>query len=387
MLPKAIRQRHGRRLGLMCAEQPSTGRGRCARSSSLICTSVRRTRGDVLRDVDARRCSARPARGRATGAARRHASSCATARSARRWPPRSRCSRPSGLRSRRTPRSCSCPATTITSCWRPWLRSPRAATATARRSGSRPPLTWQPGEPLARDRALARPGPGAGAPIPACGCAGDVYATHGHYLDLHTTVPMVERLGAGVMARIVARPVAAATPKATRRSWRRSMPGSTRWPSAPARPRSRPQPLDAGLAGAQQLRAPTIASGAALLAAGVAAGRRGRSGAVAWAAARRRLDGWAAPGRAGRDGAGGRPPRPRVPRDVVFGHTHRAGPLPGDEPARVGDARPGCALINCGCWVHDSAYLGRDPARSPYRPGFAVRLDDGGAPELVNLLD
>ena len=31
--------------------------------------------------------------------------------------------------------------------------------------------------------------------------------------------------------------------------------------------------------------------------------------------------------------------------------------------------------------------MGRDPARSPYRPGFAVRLGAVGPPELVNLLD
>lgn len=37
---------------------------------------------------------------------------------------------------------------------------------------------------------------------------GDVYATHGHYCDRHTTVPMFERLGAGAMARIVGEPAA-----------------------------------------------------------------------------------------------------------------------------------------------------------------------------------
>ena len=31
----------------------------------------------------------------------------------------------------------------------------------------------------------------------------DVYATHGHYADLHLTIPTIERLAAGVMARIV----------------------------------------------------------------------------------------------------------------------------------------------------------------------------------------
>ncbi|HEY6398969.1 MAG TPA: metallophosphoesterase, partial [Solirubrobacteraceae bacterium] len=31
----------------------------------------------------------------------------------------------------------------------------------------------------------------------------DVYATHGHYLDRHTTVPAFERIAAGAMARVV----------------------------------------------------------------------------------------------------------------------------------------------------------------------------------------
>ena len=31
----------------------------------------------------------------------------------------------------------------------------------------------------------------------------DVYATHGHYLDIHITIPTMERLAAGLMARMV----------------------------------------------------------------------------------------------------------------------------------------------------------------------------------------
>src|SRR5205085_4315327 len=31
----------------------------------------------------------------------------------------------------------------------------------------------------------------------------DVYATHGHYLDVHVTVPTFERVGAGIMRRVV----------------------------------------------------------------------------------------------------------------------------------------------------------------------------------------
>jgi hypothetical protein len=66
---------------------------------------------------------------------------------------------------------------------------------------------------------------------------------------------------------------------------------------------------------------------------------------------------------------------------VIFGHTHRAGPLPGDDRAEWG------RLLNCGSWVHDPAWIGDSPGDSPYRPGFAAIVGDSGPPELVNLLD
>ena len=34
----------------------------------------------------------------------------------------------------------------------------------------------------------------------------DVYATHGHYLDCHLTIPTMERLGIGMTARALRRP-------------------------------------------------------------------------------------------------------------------------------------------------------------------------------------
>ena len=34
----------------------------------------------------------------------------------------------------------------------------------------------------------------------------DVYATHGHYLDCHLTIPTLERLGIGAMGRMLRRP-------------------------------------------------------------------------------------------------------------------------------------------------------------------------------------
>jgi hypothetical protein len=70
---------------------------------------------------------------------------------------------------------------------------------------------------------------------------------------------------------------------------------------------------------------------------------------------------------------------------VVFGHTHRAGPRPGDD---LGEWRmkSGGQLVNAGCWVSDPRLDSQRPA-SPYRPGYAVWLAESGPPEVVNLLD
>ncbi len=43
--------------------------------------------------------------------------------------------------------------------------------------------------------------------------------------------------------------------------------------------------------------------------------------------------------------------------DVIFGHTHRAGPLPGDDRSEWG------RLLNVGSWVYESRFIGDDPAR------------------------
>jgi hypothetical protein len=74
---------------------------------------------------------------------------------------------------------------------------------------------------------------------------------------------------------------------------------------------------------------------------------------------------------------------------VIFGHTHRAGPLPGDDQGEW-RATEGTRLINTGSWVHERRFLGPDPFSSPYRAGFAAIVEDDGPPtppELVNLLD
>ena len=65
---------------------------------------------------------------------------------------------------------------------------------------------------------------------------------------------------------------------------------------------------------------------------------------------------------------------------VVFGHTHRPGPLPGDSAAEWG------RLVNCGSWLHQAAFLDGAPLDSPYWPGTAVWVDASGPPRLERVL-
>ncbi len=212
----------------------------------------------------------------------------------------------------------------------------------------------------------------------------DVYATHGHYLDCHLTVPTLERLGLGLMSRVLQRPArdfagaddyeAASAPlyawidavarqaetgsavngQLTVRAWEALRPTG--------RSRLRPRLLAAAFplgvaalnrAGLGPLRADL--SGPALRRAGVQA-----MGEVA-----EHLDLGAA--------------------HVVFGHTHRAGPLPGEAWQEWG-APSGARLVNSGCWTYDSYFVRRLGSDSPYWPGGMVLVEEHGAPRLVRLL-
>jgi UDP-2,3-diacylglucosamine pyrophosphatase LpxH len=72
---------------------------------------------------------------------------------------------------------------------------------------------------------------------------------------------------------------------------------------------------------------------------------------------------------------------------VVFGHVHRLGPLPGDDPRRwLGPAgRP--RLANTGSWVYEALLLHRARPPHPYWPGGAVLIGDDGVPRATGLLD
>jgi len=70
---------------------------------------------------------------------------------------------------------------------------------------------------------------------------------------------------------------------------------------------------------------------------------------------------------------------------VVFGHTHRAGPLPGDDLSEW-RLPGGGQLWNTGTWYHERVFLRDRPHASPYWPGTCAWIGEDGPPELENLL-
>jgi predicted phosphodiesterase len=266
-----------------------------------------------------------------------------------------------------------------------------------RRSRSRPPerlrlcaqVAWQRGEPLASIARFLEPAR-VRACYPGVWLRDDVYATHGHYCDRHTTVPMLERLGAGVMARLVRD-----HGPSSAEDYERVLAPIYSWINAVAQWGGPELGESSHGASAQAWRA----------LAGSGSGRRRRPvrrrAVIAAFPAAVRLMNRLGLGplqsdvsavelrRAGLRAFGEVCARLSVDASwVVFGHTHRAGPLPDDDRSEWLTPAGG-ALINSGCWVHEPGFLGRDPRNSPYRAGFCVWVPDevGRPPELLNLLD
>jgi hypothetical protein len=69
---------------------------------------------------------------------------------------------------------------------------------------------------------------------------------------------------------------------------------------------------------------------------------------------------------------------------VIFGHTHRAGPL-GDEPGWTLD--DGRRLVNTGSWVYSGGLIGDDAHDSPYWPGTCAFVGETGPPMVRGLLE
>jgi hypothetical protein len=267
-----------------------------------------------------------------------------------------------------------------------WL-SRRAQDSEPSPLGLESAIDWRPGEALAAVAASLGPAD-VRAAYPGVWLREDVYAMHGHYADRHTTVPMFERLGAGVMARIVHD---AGSGPATAEDYEATLSPIYAWIHAVAQSRD-------GTAGA------SATYGASTRAWGMLADRerkrslRGRGLVLAFPAVVAGLN-RAGIGPLRADLSGSELRRAALvalatvqsrlgvrAAHLVFGHTHRAGPLVGDDRGEWRTASK-TALLNTGCWVHEPSHLGRTPSTSPYRPGFGAVVSDEGPPTLSNLLD
>jgi len=296
----------------------------------------------------------------------------------------------------------------------PWLER-RAQARAPSRLGLEAAVDWHADDILA---GIAEPLAPASvrAAYPGAWLRHDVYATHGHYLDRHTTVPSFERLAAGAMARIVRDSAGEPRPEqgegyeaesyeaedyeavlapiyawayalaqtggdfprdsqgASGAAWR-ALTG-TRTGARPRR-RARVEALRASVARHGLRRRAMIAAFPVAIAAGNRAGlgplRAEISADELRRAALRALGEVLV--RLGVDA-----------RYVIFGHTHRAGPLAGENDAEW-TAPTGARLLNTGCWIHEPVFAGDDPSRGPYRPGFAAVIEAEGPPVLTNLLE
>jgi hypothetical protein len=231
----------------------------------------------------------------------------------------------------------------------------------------------------------------------------DVYATHGHYLDSHLTVPTLERLSVGAMARVLGRRVTTFDCVGDYEAMGAPV---FAWRDAVARDARTGNALN-GLATVNAWR--TLRGRGDL--GGTSAGQASRR--LSRAAAVRRLRARALVGTfpiaiAVLNRAGLGPLKAEVSTAelrraglramgevaarlgledayVVFGHTHRTGPLPGDEE-REWRGRGGARLINAGSWTYASIFMTTTPGESPYWPGGCVLVEDSGPPVVLRLL-
>jgi predicted phosphodiesterase len=212
----------------------------------------------------------------------------------------------------------------------------------------------------------------------------DVYATHGHYLDRHTTVPTFERLGAGIMGRLVgsvpetdAKPEDYEAALAPLYAWMHAM--AERSGGARRRP---PSAVSAeawrvlGGDGHKPLRGRLLAGILPLGISGINALGLGPVRADFSAEELRRAGVFAMAGAVARLGI--------EARHVLYGHTHRAGPFANDDSLEW-SLQDGGRLTNTGCWVYEAVFLQRGRS-SPYWPGCVVELRDSGPPILSRLL-
>lgn len=212
----------------------------------------------------------------------------------------------------------------------------------------------------------------------------DVYATHGHYIDLDLSMPRLESIAASALGRIGGRGAqraSAADYEAVMSplyAFLDRMAQSSSGGAATARSGSLSRSVWSQATARRTLRG--LLLGRVTIPAAVAVLNRlglgpyspvltgaelRRSGLVAMAGVAAAL-------------------APDAPH-VLFGHTHRPGPLPGDHEAEW-TTPSGTRLWNTGSWYHEGALLGGAGEASPYWPGRITWLDDRGPPRSESLL-
>jgi hypothetical protein len=234
---------------------------------------------------------------------------------------------------------------------------------------------------------------------PGLWLAPGVYATHGHYLDRHLTVPSFERLAVAAVERVlrgsqedtVEEPDEHGDPgSASPDDYERvqaplyaflfalAQSGSTTERLGGANPSARVwQAVGGGYGRAARIRGRLLGTVALPGAVGVAnrlglgpvksdlsPGAITSAGLAAIAEVIRRLG---------------------IEADhVILGHTHRRGPMRAEVGWRLDG---GTRLHNTGSWIRSSWLLGKAAADSPYWPGTIIVIEDGREPRSQNLLE
>ena len=214
----------------------------------------------------------------------------------------------------------------------------------------------------------------------------DIYATHGHYLDVHCVIPTLEVLSGRAMARMVGAVPQQATPD----DYEAVLAPMYAWIQSSAQRAALQRRSAGGGTAIGVWRALEGSDGARTLKRAALRGGFRATVAIANRAGFGPLEpvlsgpGLRQAGLAGFAEVAGR--LGLKPKHLVFGHTHRTGMLERDSP---GEWRTpsGARLHNTGCWVFETHFMGSLPrGASPYWPGGAIAVDDEGPPRVERLL-
>ena len=266
----------------------------------------------------------------------------------------------------------------------PWLES-------RRRDGTPAPLSLDElvpassGDLIARVAAAMRPAEVVLA-MPGLRLRDDVYAFHGNFLDRHITVPTFERLSAGLMAHVTGRkpeqasgvddydavlgPMYAWSYAVAQQAGNSSGKGAHGFSS-------RAWQLLAGGSGHRPVRRRVAALG---FAGAVGALNTLRIGPLSSDISPDRLR------IAGLDAAAEAANSIGVRTGhLIYGHTHRPGPLPSDNGPEWNQR--GLKLWNTGSWVFEDHFLSAAKPGSAYWPGRAIVLEGDADPQVVSLMN